>query len=131
MAQKQIDKENLKDYEGGYGGGRQRLEEMHDHAFGERGWGTSGGDREPSQQEAETKTPEPVKETHDPNWQEKFVKENADKFGQGGGHPIEQRGPAHSTGGESEEEEVGDVRNVSPRGGYGIRETEKWPKPQK
>jgi hypothetical protein len=77
------------------------------------------------------KPPEGVEETHDPNWQEKFVEKNVDKYGQSGGQPIEQRGPAHSAGGSPEEEEPGDTRDVSPRGTYGIRETEKWPKRDK
>jgi hypothetical protein len=122
------DKEDLKDYEGGYGGGRQRVEQMHENAFGERGWGTRGGDEpQPENQKAEPEMPEGVHETKDPNWQEKFTKENADKYGQAGGQPIEQRGASQSADGKPEEEGFGDTRNVSPRGAYGIRETEKWP----
>jgi hypothetical protein len=122
------DKEDLKDYEGGYGGGKQRVEQMHEQAFGERGWSSRGGD-EPKAEEGreEVEMPEGVHETHGPDWQEKFVQENADKYGQSGGQPIEQRGGSQSFGGKPEEEGFGDTRDVTPRGGYGTRETDKWP----
>ena len=125
--QAKLDKEKLKDYEGGYGGGRQRVEQMHEHAFGERGWPAPGGDEAPQNQVSGGDKPEGVRETHGPDWQEKFVQENSDKYGQWGGKPIEQRGAPQSTGGVPEEESTGDTRDVSPRGAYGIRETEKWP----
>jgi hypothetical protein len=125
--EKDRDKENLKDYEGGYGGGRERVEQMHEHVFGERGWSTRGGDDPSAGEPAGDDKPQGVHETHGPDWQEKFVSENADKYGQAGGQPIEQRGGSQSFGGVPEEEGFGDTRNVSPRGGVGIRETEKWP----
>ena len=105
MAEKtDVDQEKIKDYEGGYGGGRERVEQMHEHAFGERGWGT-GGDTTSSKTDGEAKQPKGVEETHEPDWQEKFAKKNADKYGQWGGQPIEQRGPSHTTGGVPAEED--------------------------
>jgi hypothetical protein len=129
--QKDRDKENLEDYEGGYGGGRQRIEQMHEHAFGERGWSTRSGDDSAPAEDAHVPRPEGVHETHGPGWQDEFIKENSDKYGQSGGKPIGQRGSTQTTGGVPDEEQVGDARNVSPRGTYGIRETEKWPDPDR
>lgn len=110
-------KQDLKDYEGGYGGGRERVEQMHEHAFGERGWTNRGGDEPKPSGEEKVEVPEGVHETHDPNWQQKFVRENADKYGQSGGKPIEQRGEAQSKGGKPDEE--------PPRGTYtGVEDAE-------
>jgi len=65
-----------------------------------------------------------------PGWEERYARENSDKYGQWGGQPIAQRGSGQSTGGmEHREDGLGSVRDVSPRGGYGIRETENWPGP--
>ena len=121
------DKEHLKDYEGGYGGGRQRIEQLHEHAFGEGERSTQASNEPATHATSDVPMPDSVRETHGPDWQEKFAKENSDKYGQWGGHPIEQRGAPQSTGGVPEEEELGDTRDVSPRGAYGIRETENWP----
>ena len=50
--------------------------------------------------EHDSKLPKAVKPVEDgPDWDERFVRENADKYGQAGGEPIVQRGPSHSTGG--------------------------------
>jgi hypothetical protein len=63
-----------------------------------------------------------------PDWQEQFVEENADKYGQAGGQPSTGRGAAQSAGGhEHKEGDVGSTADLSPRGGVGIRETERWP----
>lgn len=115
----------------GYGGGRQRAEETPEHTFGERGWseGRGKGDAAPDTGGGRKDLPEGVRDggADDPQWQERFASENAHKYGQVGGEPTEQRGPAQSAGGyEHEEGEVGDTNDLSPRGGVGIRETEKW-----
>src|SRR5688572_1564469 len=99
------EKENLKDYEGGYGGGRQRMEHAHEHSFGETGWSARGGDDKPPTGEvADAPMPKGVQETHGPDWQEKFARENSKKYGQGGGQPIQQRGAPQSTGGVPDED---------------------------
>jgi hypothetical protein len=114
----------------GYGGGRERGEQFNQQSFGETGWGGSrGSGTEPPAQEGAPakdlpKGAHPVPDS--PNWDEKYARENADKYGQWGGKPIEQRGAPQSGGGyDHEEENVGDTKDISPRGAYGIRETEK------
>jgi hypothetical protein len=118
----------------GYGGGRQRAEQTPDHGFGDRGFGqgAGSGDRKSGETQPESEgkqLPEGIKaETGGPGWDERFVDENADKYGQAGGQPTAQRGPSQSTGGhEQEPDGLGDTSDLSPRGGVGIRETEKRP----
>ncbi len=115
----------------GYGGGRERVEQFNDRSFGDTGW---GGRRGPSQsppphgRQHSPDYPEgarPVSGEHD--WDRRYARENSDKYGQWGGKPIEQRGGPQSRGGwDHLEENIGDARDISPRGGYGIRETERW-----
>jgi hypothetical protein len=130
------DEEHQNDNEGGYGGGRDRAEQTPEHAFGDRGWG--GGRAPPDERrssqrdntEASRDLPEGVHDVgpDDPRWQERYVRENADKYGQAGGQPIRQRGSGSSMGGyEHREESVGSTRDLSPHGTYGVRETERWP----
>lgn len=116
----------------GYGGGRERAEQFNQQSFGETGWGGSrGAATEPPPQSGKTdyshdlpRGAQPVPAS--PNWDEKYARENADKYGQAGGKPIEQRGNHQSTGGfDHNEENVGDTRGISPRGAYGIKETGK------
>jgi hypothetical protein len=116
-----VNDKDHKDDPGGYGGARDRALETPEHAFGDRGWADGRGGKEQDK-----------REESDPGWQERFTRENAAKYGQAGGEPTEQRGPAQSTGGEPQEEtNVGDTKDISPRGGVGIRETEKRPKDEK
>ena len=126
----------LLDYEGGYGGGRNRAEQTPDHGFGERGWG--GGrapsderrSREPDNSAPYRHMPEGVRDAgpDDSRWQERYARENSDKYGHWGGQPLKQRGSGQSMGGfEHREQSMGSGRDVSGHGTYGIRETEKWP----
>lgn len=125
----------LLDYEGGYGGGRNRAEQTPDHGFGERGW---GGGRAPSderrsrddERSGHRQMPEGVRDVgpDDSRWQDRYVRENSDKYGQGGGQPIRQRGSGQSLGGyDHREQSPGMGRDVSAHGTYGTRETENWP----
>jgi hypothetical protein len=117
----------------GYGGGRERAEQFNDESFGETGWGgqrgTSGQPAGQEQRSAHSaELPEGARVVPDgPNWDEKFAHENAAKYGQAGGQPVEQRGESQSRGGfDHKEQSTGDNKDVSARGGYGIRETERW-----
>lgn len=120
------ERRRLADYEGGYGGGRERAEEGPEHEFGRTGWG--GGrahhDDDPHQAGGRREFPEGVHPVPDgPGWQERYARENADKYGQAGGQPIEQRGASQSMGGyEQREQGLGDTRGLSPRGGVGSRD---------
>lgn len=49
-----------------------------------------------------------------PDWQERFVRENADKFGQAGGKPVVQRGPGQSGGGMPEGEAFEETKDDHP-----------------
>ena len=127
----------LLDYEGGYGGGRNRVNESADHSFGERGWSGGRGPSDDSRREDSGEQrdryrnmPEGVRDVgrDDAHWQERFARENSDKYGQGGGQPIRQRGSGQSMGGyEHREQSVGSTRDITPHGTYGNRETERWP----
>ena len=124
----------LLDDEGGYGGGRKRAEQAPDHEFGERGWGggrAQSEDRHPPENSAPDRhMPEGVRDTgpDDARWQERYTRENADKYGQGGGQPIRQRGAGQSMGGfEHREQSLGSTKDLSAHGTYGSRETERWP----
>lgn len=91
----------LDEYEGGYGGGRERADNGPEHAFGEQGWGDGPieATSKPPQPE-NTDLPEGVTPVEGgPGWQERFTRENSDKYGQSGGEPIAPRGPGQSTGG--------------------------------
>jgi osmotically-inducible protein OsmY len=126
--------DKLPEYEGGYGGGRNRAVETPDHRFGERGW--SGGRapaEEPPRRDAGGPShdlPEGERDAgpDDSQWQERYVRENSDKYGQWGGQPIRPRGAGSSMGGyEHREQSLGSINDLSPRGAYGARETERWP----
>ena len=133
------DDERPNDYEGGYGGGRERAEQAHGDGFGEQGW---SGSRAPSDERRppqgangspDRELPEGVHDVgpDDPRWQERYVRENADKYGQAGGQPIRQRGAGGSMGGyEHRDQSLGSTRDLSPHGTYGTRETERWPSEQ-
>jgi hypothetical protein len=104
---------------------REDRKETQDHVFGEHGWGEAAGDK--ARDKARGNPGE-----QGTGWQGQFARQNADKYGQAGGQPMEQRGPAQSTGGQPQEEtNVGDTKDLSPRGGVGIRETEKRPNDKK
>ena len=73
--------------------------------------------------------PEPVEEG--PNWQERYVEKNADKYGQAGGQPIAQRGPGQSTGGDEHKDAgAAPTRDAGSRSAPGIREIKRRPAPQ-
>jgi len=119
----------------GYGGGRERGEELSKNAFGETGWSASRspesteGEAAPPQQGEAYKRPDGVKPTEGsgPGWQEQYTRENADKYGQQGGRPSAQRGSSQSGGGfEHREQGLGSTQDVTPRGAYGQKETENW-----
>jgi len=125
---------NLADYEAGYGGSRERAKRWPEHGFGDRGWGGGrghgSGPQQRNGQRSEPRSPqydEGVRPVHSgPDWDERYVAENAGHYRQSGGHGIVQRGAAQSMGGfEHREQGLGDTRNISARGGYGIRETER------
>jgi hypothetical protein len=125
----------LLDYEGGYGGGRSRAERWPEHGFGDRGWGggrAPEGDPNISSDRRYRELPEGARPVSGgPGWDERYVRENFDKYGQSGGQPIRQRGAGQSMGGyEHEEAEHGSTRDIGARGGYGIRETDRWPRPE-
>jgi hypothetical protein len=122
---------NASEYEGGYGGGRERGENWPEHGFGDRGWGggraKSTDSRESGEQdEARRDLPQGATPVPDgPGWQEQYARENADKYGQSGGQPTAGRGPSQSHGGyEHREADIGSTDELSERGGLGIRETE-------
>lgn len=101
-----------------------------EHEFGDAGWGGSRTNEEgQASSQAGPEPPEPVHSVPEgPDWQNRFVQENADKIGQAGGQPVVQRGSSGSGDGfEHEEQSLGDTGDLSPRGGVGIRETEDWP----
>jgi hypothetical protein len=115
------------DTEGGYGGGRERAEQVADHAFGERAWSEGRGEQRQPKQPAEphAKSPEGVRDVgpEHPEWQERYTAENADKYGQAGGQPTAQRGPSQSAGGEEHKEAPPESQvEGGPRGGYGTSE---------
>jgi osmotically-inducible protein OsmY len=125
----------LLDYEGGYGGGRIRAEQWPEHGFGDRGWGggrSSIHDAKTASDRRDRDLPRGAEPVHDgPHWQERYSRQNSDKYGQWGGKPIAQRGSGQSMGGmEHREDSLGSTRDLSARGGYGIRETENWPGPE-
>jgi len=126
----------LLDYEGGYGGGRTRAEQWPEHGFGDRGWG--GGRNAPEDSGTSSdrryedlpRGAEPARGGRD--WDERYARENTDKYGQAGGRPIVQRGAGQSMGGmQHREQGLGSTRDISARGGFGIRETENWPGPER
>ena len=130
------EEERGNDYEGGYGGGRERAEQAPGKGFGEQGWGSGRAPsdeqrtREAGKDSPSRDLPEGVRDVgpDDPRWQERYVRENADKYGQAGGQPIRQRGSGSSMGGyEHREQSLGSTRDLSPHGTYGTRETERWP----
>lgn len=124
------DEKDISDYEGGYGGGRERVERWPEHGFGDRGWGGGRGQeaaRKPPEEDEQRRLPEGAHPTHGPDWQERYTRENRDKYGQWGGQPIAQRGSSGSMGGYQDREQgLGNTDEISPRGAYGIRETEHW-----
>jgi hypothetical protein len=113
--------------EGGYGGGRERAEHVAGHAFGERAWSEGRGEQQPAPERDEPRAepPESVRDAgrDDPQWQERYTAENADKYGQAGGQPTAQRGPAQSAGGEEHRDAPPESQvEGGPRGGYGTSE---------
>jgi hypothetical protein len=115
------------EYEGGYGGGRERGEQWPEHGFGDRGWGGGRGSGISGDwQRGRRDLPEGAHPVPDgPEWQERYARENAGKYGQWGGQPIAQRGSAQSLGGyEHREPGLGSTHDISERGGMGLRETE-------
>jgi hypothetical protein len=113
------------DYEGGYGGGRERAERSPEHAFGEKSWSEGRGGRAARNPQESEQLPKGATDggPGDPKWQERFVDENADKFGQAGGEPTKQRGPAQSAGGKEHVDAPPEsVAEGGPRGGYGTSE---------
>lgn len=112
----------------GYGGGRERGEEFSKGSFGDAGWSAS---RKPGDQPATAQAPQQGGDgyrppegatptnTSAPGWEEEYVRENADKYGQAGGKPTEQRGPSQSHGGfEPKEPGGGDTEDTTPKGTY-------------
>lgn len=125
----------LLDYEGGYGGGRTRAEQSPEHGFGDRGWGggrAGAGETGTSSDQKDQELPRGAEPARGgAGWDERYARENSDKYGQGGGQPVEQRGAGQSMGGvQHREQSLGDTQDLSPRGGYGTRETENWPGPR-
>jgi HSP20 family molecular chaperone IbpA len=104
-------------------------ERRREHGFGDRGWGGGRTQDEPPPRDRQRDLPEQVRDVSDGGqWQERFVRQNADKYGQSGGRPIEQRGPSGSRAGWDHREPggIGSAHEISPRGAYGIRETDPW-----
>ncbi|MBC7925280.1 MAG: BON domain-containing protein [Bryobacteraceae bacterium] len=123
------------DHEAGYGGGRERAEEFSRNSFGETGWGSGrqfhpdepyrGGNERPEPRRDFPYGPRNVQAG--PGWDERYARENAGQHGESGGQPTMQRGASQSGGGVGHREQgTGNSRDMSPRGGYGIRETEHW-----
>jgi len=121
----------LADYEGGYGGSRERAERWPEHGFGDRGWGGGRGHGTGHDMHSDQRSrnyPEGARTVRSgEKWDERYAADNANQYGQSGGQGIAQRGSSQSMGGfEHREQGLGDTRDVSARGAYGMHETERW-----
>jgi len=116
----------------GYGGDRERGEEFSRGSFGDAGWSAS---RKPGDQPESAQDPQRGADDYRPpagatptatssrGWDEDYVAENADKYGQAGGKPTEQRGPSHSEGGlERNQPGQGETEDPTPRGTYSAKD---------
>ena len=118
----------------GYGGGRERGEEFSQGSFGDAGWSASrksgdqpGSEQAPHQGADGYRPPEGATptNTNSRGWEAEYVRENADKYGQAGGRPTEQRGPSQSQGG-FEPKQTGSraTEDATPKGTYSSKDAE-------
>ena len=107
----------------GYGGGPERGEEFSRGSFGDVGWSAPRNpDHQPGSEQAPHEGADgyrPPKgatptNTNSPGWDEIYVRENADKYGQAGGKPTQQRGPSQSEGGFQQNQPTRDETEATP-----------------